>query len=69
MTANLTAELLLAVAGRLAERRELPRELVCSGLLDRQAGDVVEGFAAAGLDEARRLTSGDWVAISFAAPP
>jgi ribosomal protein L11 methyltransferase len=68
MTANLTAELLLAVAGRLAERGELPRELVCSGLLDRQAGDVVDGFAAAGLDEARRLTSGEWVAISFAPP-
>ena len=66
MTANLTADLLLPVAHRLAESGDRPRALVCSGLLDRQADDVRDAFGAAGLDEARRLTEGEWVAISFA---
>jgi ribosomal protein L11 methyltransferase len=66
LTANLTLDLLRRVAGAIAAGGERPRHLVCSGLLDRQAEEVRERFQAAGMTEQKRLTDGDWVAISFA---
>lgn len=67
MTANLTADLLRPVAAALVDAGDArPKRLICSGLLIRQAEDVSEAFATAGLAETRRLTDGDWAAISFA---
>lgn len=60
VVANLTAPLLCGVAGSLAQP---PERLVCSGLLQREAADVVEAFDAAGLAVAERRDSGDWSAL------
>ena len=60
VVANLTAPLLRDVAGRLPVECEL---LVCSGLLAREADDVANAFAAAGLERRERHDSGDWSAL------
>ena len=65
VVANLTAPLLRALAERLTEA-DRPRGLLCSGLLAREANEVSSAFADAGFAQARRLDSGDWVAIAFA---
>ena len=65
VVANLTAPLLLAVAGRL---RPTPGRLVCSGMLATEADRVAAAFARCGLAEWRRRESGGWAAISFVAP-
>ena len=64
VVANLTAPLLLEVAGRLAER-QAPPLLVCSGLLAREADEVAEAFRGAGLGERERRSAGDWAALSL----
>jgi ribosomal protein L11 methyltransferase len=65
--ANLTAPLLIEVAGRIAAATPWPELLVCSGLLAGEVDGVVAAFAGAGLGERHRRRSGDWAAISFAA--
>ena len=60
VVANLTAPLLLAVAGRL---RSTPRSLICSGLLAAEVDQVVTGLGAAGLEIAERRVDGDWAAL------
>jgi ribosomal protein L11 methyltransferase len=68
VVANLTAPLLRELSGRLAARPDvLPRRLVCSGLLAREADGLAGAFAQAGLDEADHRRSGDWAAIRFEA--
>jgi ribosomal protein L11 methyltransferase len=64
VVANLTASVLLAVADRLGEA---PSTLACSGTLESEAAAVAAAFGALGLDEARRLRSGGWVAQLFRA--
>jgi ribosomal protein L11 methyltransferase len=61
--ANLTAPLLLAVAGRLADRT--PRTLVCSGLLATERGRVSSAFAERGLRVVSQRELGDWAALSL----
>jgi ribosomal protein L11 methyltransferase len=65
--ANLTAPLLAHVAAGI-EGRELPRRLVCSGLLGSEADEVATGFAAAGLVESERRGEGDWAALCLERP-
>lgn len=60
LVANLTAPLLREVAAALDRP---PKRLVCSGLLAHEAHEVRQAFAAAGLEEAARLDSGDWSAL------
>jgi ribosomal protein L11 methyltransferase len=62
--ANLTAPILREVAARL---EEVPRALVCSGLLAAEAGEVSDAFAARGLTDRARRTRGDWVALLLGA--
>lgn len=62
VTANLTSPLLRELASGL-RGAELPRAIVCSGLLATEADDVTAAFAAADLGERRRLSDGDWVAL------
>ena len=63
-TANLTAQILRAVAERL---QTPPERLVCSGLLRREADEIAAAFAPHGLAERRRLTDGDWAALLLSA--
>lgn len=63
VAANLTAQLLIGCAGRLVDSGELPRSLVCSGLLVEQIDEVTEAFAACGLSGSECRTEGDWAAL------
>jgi ribosomal protein L11 methyltransferase len=63
MVANLTAPLLSVVAPRIGAATE---RVVCSGLLASEVEEVVRAFESAGLVEARRRASGEWVALGFA---
>ena len=60
MVANLTRPLLAAVASRLAE---LPRRLVCSGLLRVEVESVRATLAAAGLETVAERSRGEWAAL------
>jgi ribosomal protein L11 methyltransferase len=62
-TANLTAPVLREIAVRLADP---PSPLICSGLLLREADDIVAAFGERGLAERRRLEDGDWAAVLLA---
>jgi len=77
--ANLTAPILLSLAGQLrADRgggrrsqaavsprspRKIPATLVCSGLLRSELDRIASAFALAGLAEAERRAEGDWAAL------
>jgi ribosomal protein L11 methyltransferase len=65
VVANLTAPLLRDVAASLTK---LPRRLVCSGLLAREAPEVAAALEAAGLRVLERRDSGDWSALLLAGP-
>jgi ribosomal protein L11 methyltransferase len=65
VVANMTAPLLLAIAGRFAASRLAPLRLVCSGLLPGEAERITTAFGEAGLSELDRRIDGDWAAISF----
>ncbi|MFL5871473.1 MAG: 50S ribosomal protein L11 methyltransferase [Solirubrobacterales bacterium] len=60
VVANLTAPLLRIVAERFVE---VPRTLVCSGLLSSEVGEVSAALAARGLDVAASRSQGDWGAL------
>jgi ribosomal protein L11 methyltransferase len=60
IVANLTAPLLRDVARMLPPECE---RIVCSGLLAREAEQVRDGFAAAGLTPREERAEGDWVAL------
>ncbi len=60
--ANLTAPVLLAIAGQLSPRTA-PQTLICSGLLPREGDQISDAFARVGLVEAQRRREGDWAAL------
>jgi len=64
--ANLLRPLLLAVAERLPRAPEL---LIVSGLLVDEADEVAAAFAACGMTEADRRTSGEWAAVALTSNP
>ena len=63
VAANLTARLCEAVARGWAERDVRPGVLIASGFLREEADRVAAALAACGLEERRRMVSGDWAAI------
>jgi ribosomal protein L11 methyltransferase len=65
VVANLTAPLLRDVATGL-EDRELPRHLICSGLLLAEVDEVSAVLTGAGMAERERRSNGDWASISLA---
>ncbi len=70
VSANMTAPVLLEVAGRLAASgRETPRTLVASGLLASELDSVSAAFAAAGLAERERRACGEWNALVLSSEP
>jgi ribosomal protein L11 methyltransferase len=60
VVANLTAPLLREVAERFVE---VPRTLICSGLLAAEADDIAGALEARGLGVAERRGRGDWTAL------
>jgi len=62
-TANLTAPVLRAVAAWLDRGAEVPRTLICSGLLAGEVDDVAAAFASTGLRERSRRHEGEWHAL------
>jgi ribosomal protein L11 methyltransferase len=65
VTANLTAELLAAIAAGL-ERP--PDRMIASGMLAERADEVAEAFARHDLREAGRRVQGEWAAVLLARP-
>jgi ribosomal protein L11 methyltransferase len=63
VTANLTGRLCEAVAHGWAQRGERPGILSASGFLREEADRVKESIVTGGLEERRRLVSGDWAAM------
>ncbi len=63
VAANLTANLLQDCARQLAGGADLPRTLVCSGMLETEIDAVVEAFAPLGLREERRRREHEWGAL------
>jgi ribosomal protein L11 methyltransferase len=63
MAANLTARLCEAVAAGWAERGERPGALIASGFLREDGDRIASAFSDCGLEEQRRVVSGDWAAI------
>jgi ribosomal protein L11 methyltransferase len=61
VTANLTLELLQAIADGALERP--PERMIASGVSAGRADGVAEAFARHGLGEAERRVQGDWAAV------
>jgi ribosomal protein L11 methyltransferase len=61
VTANLTLEVLQAIAAGPVERP--PERMIASGVLTARAGEVADAFARHGLAEAERRVRGDWAAV------
>ncbi|MCJ7711519.1 MAG: 50S ribosomal protein L11 methyltransferase [Chloroflexi bacterium] len=66
--ANLIASLLITLADGLAADLGPDGTLVASGIFLTREADVVEAFAARGLDLANRWAEGDWVAVELRRP-
>jgi ribosomal protein L11 methyltransferase len=60
VTANLTLDVLQAIAPRLGRP---PERLVASGVLAERAGEVAEAFSRHGLAEAERRVRAGWAAV------
>ena len=64
VSANLTAPLLLPLAGRIAAGEiDRPRTMVVSGLLTAEADRVRDAFGEAGLSAQRSVPIGEWTAL------
>ncbi|CAN5494136.1 hypothetical protein BH20ACT15_BH20ACT15_12190 [soil metagenome] len=62
--ANLTANLLRDCAGHLSSAEsDVPRALVCSGMLEEETDGVADAFAASGLAVSERRVEGEWAAL------
>jgi ribosomal protein L11 methyltransferase len=61
VTANLTLDLLHAIAADALERP--PERMIASGVLAERAGEVAEAFTRHGLQESGRRIQGEWAAV------
>jgi ribosomal protein L11 methyltransferase len=66
IAANILAGPLVDLAPAIARALKPGGRIVLSGLLDRQAGEVVHAYAAAGCAEINRVTRGEWVTLLIA---
>jgi ribosomal protein L11 methyltransferase len=69
VAANLTANLLEECAGHLAQADQIPKALVCSGMLESEIGRVASAFAGVGLPAARTRVDGEWGALLLRREP
>lgn len=60
VVANMTSPILKAVAAQMVD---LPRTLVCSGILPEELDGVAAAFRISGLVESDRRRDGDWAAL------
>lgn len=67
VVANLTADLLQALAAGYAARGDAPGVVVCSGITEDQVDGVVGVFARAGLGRRERISKQGWVALALSA--
>jgi ribosomal protein L11 methyltransferase len=67
VTANLTAGLCEAVAGSWGTAGVRPGTAIVSGFLREEADRVAAALGEAGLDERRRVVSGEWASLIAAA--
>lgn len=65
VVANLTAPLLIEGAARM---EGLPEVMLCSGMLHREVDEVADAFAAVGMEELERRTSGEWSGLMLGVP-
>lgn len=63
ITANIIAKVLVDMAEELAAKTKPGGKCVASGIVHERADDVVNAFAAVGLDVVERRVDGDWVAL------
>jgi ribosomal protein L11 methyltransferase len=63
VVANLTGNLLIDCAVHLAEAKEAPDRLVCSGMLEAEVDEVTASFAPTGLVESERRVEHGWGAL------
>jgi ribosomal protein L11 methyltransferase len=61
VTANLTIELLEAIAAEALERP--PERMIASGVLTERAGEIAAAFERHGLRESGRRVQGEWAAV------
>ena len=66
--ANLIASLLVTLADPLVAEVRPGGTLLASGIFHDRETQVVETFAARGLDLTNRWTEGDWVALDLTRP-
>ena len=64
--ANLLRPLLLAWSATMADTAH--RRIIASGLLEHEADEVSQAFAAHGYSERRRLVGGEWAALLLESP-
>jgi ribosomal protein L11 methyltransferase len=69
VVANLTANLLRECASRLGGGEELPRTLICSGMLERELDDVAAAYESLGFRQEGRRTEHEWGALLLRAEP
>ncbi len=67
VVANLMRPLLLHIAARGFQAGAVPRVLVLSGLLAREADEVAAAFADLGLRERERRHGGEWASLTLVA--
>ena len=67
IVANILAGPLVAMAPGIARALKPNGRIILSGLLDRQAGEVLHAYAAAHSTEINRVTRGEWVSLLLAA--
>jgi ribosomal protein L11 methyltransferase len=63
VAANLLGPLLEQWAARLPEAGRVPERVIASGLLRREGERVAGAFAPLGLQETKRLTCREWIAV------
>ena len=63
IVANILAGPLVALAPGLARALSQNGRIILSGLLDRQAAEVLHAYAAAGCRDINRVTRGEWVTL------
>ena len=66
VVANILAGPLVELAPGVARALKPGGRIVLSGLLDRQAGEVLHAYASAGCTELNRVTRGEWVTLVLA---
>ena len=63
ITANLTADVLLALKSRIAGNMCQGARLIASGIILERENDVVAGYKQAGYRVVQHKTAGHWVAL------